>query len=50
MVCHVHHGGFLPAEDEVAKASAKYNTQAQPDVVGHKNQHQEVANHHLNHM
>lgn len=50
VVCHIHYSGFLPAKDKVAKASTEYNTQAQPDIVCHENQHKKVANHHLNHV
>ncbi len=37
----------FPTEEEVACASSQSNGQAQPDIVRHKDEHQEVADDHL---
>ena len=46
----VHHGGALPAEDEVTRAGTEHQGQTQPDVVGHEDQHQAVGDEHLDHV
>lgn len=43
----VNHHRFPPAEQEVAHASAGCHGDAEVGVVGHKDEHQEVADDHL---
>lgn len=43
----VHHHRLLPAEQEVAHASTGRHGDAQVGVVGHEDEHQDVAHHHL---
>lgn len=47
MLRDVDHNGFFPAEEEVARASAGGHGDAEISVVGHEDEHQEVADHHL---
>ncbi len=35
--------GATPAEDEVAASGAERDSEAEPDVVGHEDEHEEVA-------
>lgn len=39
--------GFLPAEKEVAASGAKHNSQTQPYIVRHEDQHQQEAQRNL---
>lgn len=45
--CNIHHHCLLPAEQEVAEASACRHSDAQVPVVRHEHQHEEVTDHHL---
>uniref|UniRef100_A0A2D4GDQ8 Uncharacterized protein n=1 Tax=Micrurus corallinus TaxID=54390 RepID=A0A2D4GDQ8_MICCO len=47
MLRDVNHDGLFPAEEEVARASAGGHGDAEISVVGHEDEHQEVADHHL---
>lgn len=46
----VNHRGFPPAEDEVADACSQHNSETQPHIVGHEDEHQEVADDNLDDM
>lgn len=45
--CNVHHNCLLPAEQEVTDAGSQGDGYAQVAVIGHKHQHEEVTDHHL---
>lgn len=45
--CDVHHDRLPPAEQEVPGPGSRRHSDAQPAVVGHEHQHEEVADHHL---
>lgn len=47
MFCDVNDYGFLPTEQEVADCCAEYHRDAQPNVIRHKDQHQEIRQHDL---
>lgn len=47
VLCDIHHHRLFPAEEEVSSASSCSHSDAQVPVVGHEDQHQEVADHHL---
>lgn len=40
----------LESEQKVAKSSAQYDAQAQPCVIGHKDQHEQITNRDLKHV
>ena len=46
----IHDDRSLPAKEKVAGSSSQDDGQTQPDVVGHEDQHQTVADKHLNNM
>lgn len=48
--CNIHHYCLLPAEQEVAEAGARRHCDAQVPVVRHEHQHEEVTDHHLDHV
>lgn len=50
MFCNIHHYCLLPAEQEVAEAGACRHCDAQVPVVRHEHQHEEVTDHHLDHV
>lgn len=47
VLCDIHHHCFLPAEEEIPGARSGGHGDAQVPVVGHEDQHEEVADHHL---
>lgn len=47
---YVHHNGALPAKGKVTSTCSKSNGYAEPGVIGHEYQHEEVANDNLDHM
>lgn len=47
VLCDVHHHCLFPAEEEVPGARSCSHGNAQVPVVGHEDQHEEVADHHL---
>lgn len=47
MLRNVHNDRFLPAEEEVAHGGAQHHHQAEPDVVGHEDQHEHEGERHL---
>ena len=47
---HVNDHRFLPSEQEVTYGCSEHNGYAQPNVVSHEDQHQEVREHHLNYV
>lgn len=47
MLCDVHHHRLLPAEQEVADAGPGSYCDAQITIESHEDQHEEVADHHL---
>lgn len=50
MLCDVHHHCLLPAEEEVSCASPRCYCNAEVPVVGHEDEHEEVADDHLDDM
>lgn len=48
VLCDVDHNRLSPAEQEVAHSRAGGHSDAQVCVVGHEDEHQHVADHHLN--
>ena len=46
----IHDNRSLPAKEEVAGSSSQDDGKTQPDVVRHEDQHQTVADKHLNDM
>ena len=46
----VYGGETLEAEQKVAEAGSQHNAQAQPCVVGHEDQHEQVADRDLEHV
>ena len=46
----VDDNGLLPAKDEVARAGAEDDGDAEPAVVGHEDEHEEVADGDLHHV
>lgn len=47
VLCDVNHDRLSPAEQEVAHSRAGGNSNAQVCVVSHEDEHQHVADHHL---
>lgn len=47
---HVYDDRLFPAEKKITCGSTNYNGKAQPNVVGHEDQHQHIADHKLNHV
>lgn len=47
VLCDIHHHGLFPAEEEVPGARSGCHGDAEVPVVGHEDQHEEVADHHL---
>lgn len=47
VLCDVDHDRLPPAEQEVAHSRAGSHSDAQVCVVGHEDEHQHVADHHL---
>lgn len=47
VLCDIHHHCLFPAEEEVPSACSCSHGDAQVPVVGHEDQHEEVADHHL---
>ena len=52
MTVLIHIDGLVevPVEHEVPKPGAKDNSYTQPSVVGHEDEHEEVAECHLDHV
>lgn len=50
MFVDVHHHSSLPAKQEVAGAGTDDDGEAEPDVVGHEDQHEAVGDEDLNHV
>lgn len=48
VLCHIHDDRLLPSKQEVANGSTNDNSETEPHVVRHKDQHEEVAEHNLN--
>lgn len=46
----VHHDSALPAEEEIACSCPQNDGNTQPDIVGHEDEHQTVADKHLDDM
>ena len=40
----VNHFVELPSKDEITKASSQSYSKAQPHIVGHEDQHEEITN------
>ena len=48
MICsNIHDHSLLPAKDEISSPSPQGDTEAQPGVVGHEDQHEAVGEPHL---
>lgn len=47
VLCDIHHHCLFPAEEEVSGACSGGHGDAQVPVVGHEDEHEEVADHHL---
>ena len=48
MICsNIHDHSLLPAKDEVSSPSPQGDTETQPGVVGHEDQHEAVGEPHL---
>lgn len=47
VLCDIHHHCLFPAEEEVSGACSSGHGDAQVPVVGHEDEHEEVADHHL---
>lgn len=45
--CNIHNYGLFPAEQEVADTCPRCHGDAQVTIVGHKHQHEEVTDYHL---
>lgn len=50
MLCDVHHHRLLPAEEKVSCAGTRRYCNAEVPVVGHEDEHEEVADDHLDDM
>lgn len=50
MLCDVHHHRLLPAEEKVSGAGPRGYCNAQVPIVGHEDEHEEVADDHLDDM
>lgn len=47
MLRHIDNERLLPAKEEVTNSSTKNNSKTQPDIVGHEDEHEEVAEYNL---
>lgn len=43
MLRSIHHGGLPPAEEEVPQRHAQHQRHAEPHVVSHEHQHEDVG-------
>ena len=50
MFVGVHHHCSLPAKQEVAEACAEDDSETEPDVVGHEDEHEAVGDEDLQHV
>ena len=50
MLCDVHHHCLLPAEEKVSCAGSCCYSNAEVPIVGHEDEHEEVADDHLDDM
>lgn len=50
VLSYVNHHRLAPPEEEVSESSAEHRRYAEPHVVGHENQHEEVTHYHLDHV
>ena len=47
---NIHHDCFTPTKQEVSDTGAQDDGETQPNIVGHKHQHEAVTDEHLDHM
>jgi hypothetical protein len=45
---HIDNERLLPSKEEVTNGSTDDNSKTQPDIVGHEDEHEEVAEYNLN--
>jgi hypothetical protein len=45
---HIDNERLLPSKEEVPNSSTNNNSKTQPDIVGHEDEHEEVAEYDLN--
>jgi hypothetical protein len=50
MFGHVHDDGLFPAEQKISRSSTDDHGKTQPNIVGHEDEHQHVADYQLNYM
>lgn len=50
MLCDIHYHRLLPAEEKVSCAGSCCDSNAEVPIVGHEDEHEEVADDHLDDM
>jgi hypothetical protein len=48
VLCHIDNERLLPSKQEVPSSSSNNNSNTQPHIVGHEDEHEEVAEYNLN--
>jgi hypothetical protein len=48
VLCHINNERLLPSKEEVTNSSTDDDSKTQPDIVGHEDEHEEVAEYNLN--